>query len=145
MVLISGCLLRYQVTPKSALHLRDSNVIHLHNAYVFSGYFAAMMLPGDQYNPEATIVARRYQDGLESNDLEEDTLFAVWYHPMASSQPGPKDQGLAAKPRLKRKNKLVVFRTRSKLERDAWCWAINCEIERLVRERTDKEDLAGLI
>jgi hypothetical protein len=33
-----------------------------------------------------------------------------------------------------------VFRARSKLDRDSWAWAINWEIERLVRRRREREE-----
>ena len=34
---------------------------------------------------------------------------------------------------LKAKRRVIVLKARSKLERDAWCWALNTEIERLSR------------
>jgi hypothetical protein len=34
----------------------------------------------------------------------------------------------------------IVFRARSKLDRDSWAWAINWEIERLVRRRREREE-----
>ena len=42
-------------------------------------------------------------------------------------------------PPLHAKRKLGVFRTRSKLERDAWVWAINVEIDKTVRRMKDRE------
>ena len=35
---------------------------------------------------------------------------------------------------------MAIFRTRSKLERDAWVWAINVEIEKVVRASKDREE-----
>ena len=43
-------------------------------------------------------------------------------------------------PPLHAKRKLGVFRTRSKLERDAWVWAINVEIEKVVRASREREE-----
>jgi hypothetical protein len=111
--------------------------VQLAHAHVLSGALAAQALPAEQYKPNAPALARRYADGLESADAEEDTLFVLWY------RPGPVGAALAdeappvaaPEPRLARKHKLLVFRTRSKLERDAWCFALNTEIERLVRDR----------
>jgi len=101
----------------------------------------------DQFSPCDASVPRRYQDGLEADDPDEDMLFMVWYRhhaPVADelatgnggdavAQDGPV-HGLSAK------RKLMVFRTRSKLERDAWCWAINCQIEKLVRTAKEREE-----
>jgi hypothetical protein len=120
---------------------KQTNLI---DAYVCSGYFAALALPKGQYNANGNAAPRRYQDGLETDDPEEDMLFMVWYRPQtpmvektaASVTPtAPKSV-----PALSAKRKLLVFRTRSKLERDAWCWALNCEIEKLVRTQSDREE-----
>jgi hypothetical protein len=42
-------------------------------------------------------------------------------------------------PRLNAKHKVLVLKARSKLERDAWCWALNAVIERLARKTRDRE------
>lgn len=162
MFLTSGHLVQYHITPKSSLHRRRSKKINLLDAYVTSGYFAALQLPEGQYNAAATSVPRRYQDGLEADDPEEDMLFVVWYRPQAPVIKGPaavtppaktresdNSQGQGGVPSLSAKRKLVVFRTRSKLERDAWCWAINAEIEKLVRSASQRErrlrEFGGLV
>lgn len=127
------------MTPKSALNHRRKRSISLLDAYVCSGYFAALALPRDQYNPDASTIPRRYQDGLEADDPEEDTLFVVWYRRTAADS--TKETMRADMPALSAKRKMVVFRTRSKLERDGWCWALNCEIEKMVRKNADRERL----
>ena len=43
-------------------------------------------------------------------------------------------------PALNSKHQILVFKARSKLERDAWCWALNAEIERVVRATADREE-----
>jgi hypothetical protein len=117
------------------------------DAYVCSGYFAALSLPSGQYNPTVPGMPRRYQDGLEADDPEEDVLFMVWYHPHAPTIDTEKDPktnvdatALQSVPTLSAKRKLMVFRTRSRLERDSWCWALNCEIEKIVRRRKAREE-----
>lgn len=156
MYLTAGHLVQYNITPKSSLHPRRSKKINLLDAYVTSGYFAALALPKGQYSASAASVPRRYQDGLEADDPEEDMLFMIWYRPQApvldgsTSTPVPSaasgkgkadnPQGEGAVPSLSAKRKLVVFRTRSKLERDAWCWAIGSEIDKLVRAAKERED-----
>jgi hypothetical protein len=112
------------------------------DSYVCSGYLAALALRQSEYNPQTPGVARRYSDGFEVDDPEEDILFTIWYR--------KKRDGAADRvPSLSSKHKLVVFRTRSKVERDAWCWALGCEIEKLVRANKEREaklrDAGGLV
>ena len=45
-------------------------------------------------------------------------------------------------PNLDAKRKAIVLKTRSKLERDAWCWAINMEIDRLAESQSRREEVA---
>ena len=111
-----------------------------------------MLFRSGQYNAAATSVPRRYQDGLEADDPEEDILFMIWHRPQApvvegspavtplAKGKGKSDHSPGGVPSLSAKRKLVVFRTRSKLERDAWCWAINAEIEKLVRAASQREE-----
>ncbi|EMD39935.1 hypothetical protein CERSUDRAFT_112180 [Gelatoporia subvermispora B] len=147
LVLVSGSLVKFRVTDRASLYHRRHKTISLLDAYVCSGYFAAQYLPEGQYDPNAPPVARRYQDGLETDDSEEDTLFIVWYRPTIKgvdsqgSQAGQRSQGnSAAVPPLSAKRKVEIFRTRSKLERDVWVWAINSEIEKIVRATQERED-----
>ncbi|KAJ7288432.1 Pleckstrin homology domain-containing protein [Mycena rebaudengoi] len=146
--LVPGHLVQFRITPKSSLHLAMHKDINLADAYVTSGYFAALTLPSGQYTSDAA--PRRYQDGLETDDPDEDTLFMLWYHPHRSAVnvglevPEGEERQQADSPRipaLSGKTKVVVFRTRSKLERDAWCWAINCEIEKIARVQKDREEI----
>lgn len=75
-------------------------------------------------------------------------LFMIWYRPQApvvddAATPtgNGTDTGAQDKiPGLSAKRKSMVFRTRSMLERDAWCWAINCEIDKLVRAGREREE-----
>ncbi|OBZ71250.1 Glutathione S-transferase 2 [Grifola frondosa] len=139
LVLVSGHLVQYRITGRTSLHHRKSKVISILDAYVCSGYFAAHYLPEGQYNPDAPHVARRYQDGLETDDGEEDTLFVIWYRNIKAER--GRKLGSADVPPLSAKRKVAVFRTRSKLERDAWVWAINSEIEKAVRASREWEDM----
>jgi len=91
---------------------------------------------------------------LEADDPEEDMLFMIMYRPQApvvdeAAGAGPHGKGTGDIPKLSAKRKLVVFRTRSKLERDTWCWAINCEIDKLVRAGREREErlreMGGLV
>lgn len=136
----------FGVKATSQLNRRARKKIGLRDAYVGSGYFAVTILPRGQYKAD-TSLPRRYQDGLEADDPEEDTIFAVWYLSTAgdaSYKPGEirtqvEVPGAGSVPSLSTKRKVAVFRTRSKIERNTWSWALNCEIEKLVRAQKDRE------
>ncbi|KAJ6557386.1 Pleckstrin homology domain-containing protein [Mycena vulgaris] len=146
--LLPGHLVQFRIAPKSSLHLAMHKNISLADAYVSSGYFSALTLPDGQYTPDAAL-PRRYQDGLETDDPDEDTLFMLWYHPHRSAVnvglevPEGEERQPTDSPRipsLSSKRKVLVLRARNKLERDAWCWALNCEIENIVRIQKGRED-----
>ena len=146
MFLVAGHLIHFRITPKSSLHQSMQKKTNLMDAYVCSGYLAALGLPQGQYNPTDNMAARRYQDGLETDDPEEDRLFMVWYLPQAAVTNGAITLGATpvmpkAVPALSARKKVLICRTRSKLERDAWCWALNSEIEKIVRAQKEREEL----
>ena len=139
LILLSGHLVEFRITNTSLYH-RRGKIIHLLDAYVCSGYLAAQHLPEGQYNPDSPPLPRRYQDGLESDDRDEDTLFMIWwYHD--GSKPQPLDSGASSTnvPPLSVDRSVAVFRTRSKMERDTWVWAIKSEIEKAVRGAQERE------
>ena len=95
--------------------------------------------------PNAEPCPRRYHDGLETDDRDEDMLFMIYYRPqpqMANANQDPTVTPINAKsiPSLSAKHKILVFKARSVFERDAWCWALNSEIEKMVRVQKDRED-----
>ncbi|KAL1748046.1 Pleckstrin homology domain-containing protein [Schizophyllum fasciatum] len=149
--LIAGHLVSFRMRRGSFVHRAMKRKLNLVDAYVVSGYFAALALPRGQFSPGDDSLPRRYQDGLEADDPEDDLLFMVWYRKQQPSL-GPAnvtDDGVieapavtapAGVPALSAKETVAVFRTRSKLERDAWCWAINCEVEKIVREQKEREE-----
>ncbi|ETW81550.1 hypothetical protein HETIRDRAFT_51882 [Heterobasidion irregulare TC 32-1] len=146
--IVAGHLIQYHMKTNSVHHRRRGKGISLLDAYIASGVFAAQSLPRGQYKPNTPPMARRYQDGLESADPDEDTLFVVYYYPLnvetgITERPGKgnrvgKDK--EAVPNLSTKRKLMVFRTRSRVERDVWCWALNAEIEKVVRTKKEREE-----
>ncbi|KAJ3910630.1 Pleckstrin homology domain-containing protein [Lentinula edodes] len=156
LVLVPERLIHFRISPKSVMHSSIRKKIDLVDAYVCSGYFAAQVLPAGQFNPAENNVPRRYQDGLETDDPEEDRLFVIWYRKTISSSEEGDGAGIttetssnvpsahfgAAEAKilpLSAKRKFAIFRTRSKLERDAWCWALNTAIEKAVRVRKGRE------
>ncbi|KAI0345763.1 hypothetical protein BDW22DRAFT_1324984 [Trametopsis cervina] len=135
LVLVAGHLVEFNI-PRAGVSLHRQRVIHLLDAYVCSGYLAALRLPEGQYNPDAPPLPRRYQDGLESNDLDEDTLFIVWWYTGGAKHKNIPENNV---PALDAKRKVSVYRTRSKLERDAWVWSIKAEVEKAIRADRDRE------
>ncbi|KAI0248578.1 hypothetical protein BJV78DRAFT_1332004 [Lactifluus subvellereus] len=131
--LVAGELVQFHVKPKSTQYPRRERSVSLLDAYVMSGVFAAQALPKGQYNPNNPVTPRRYADGLESDDAEENTLFVVYYVPHKVGQ-------VEKVPSLNATKKMIVFRCRSRVERDVWCWALNTEIEKLAREKRDREE-----
>lgn len=139
-------MVHFQVMPNSSLSLAKKKT-HLLDAYVCSGYNAALALPEGEYQADGEAAPRRYQDGLEADDRDEDMLFVISYRSRSmfdgeATAMGPNKPAASTKavPNLSSKRKLMIIRTRSKLERDAWCWALNCEIEKVVREQMDREE-----
>lgn len=119
-----------------------SRTVNLLDAYVISGRAAVESIASSD---DDTHFARRYQDGLECNDSVQDTLFIIWCTKLRTDYGmGATSENVAAPPppNLNAKRKVIVLKTRSKLERDAWCWAINMELERLARVHADREDAA---
>ncbi|KAI0260213.1 Pleckstrin homology domain-containing protein [Gloeopeniophorella convolvens] len=131
--LVAGQLVQFHIKPQSMHYRRRGKTIPLLDAYTASGVFAAQALPKGQYNANNPVTPRRYGDGLESDDPEEDTLFVVYYVPH-------KAVSAEKVPSLSAPKKMIVFRCRSRVERDVWCWAVNTEIERLARESRGREE-----
>ncbi|KAJ3515389.1 hypothetical protein NLJ89_g1784 [Agrocybe chaxingu] len=143
--LVAGHLVRFKIGSHSMLYSAMKKKINLLDAYVCSGYLAAQTLPKGQYQPNAAPTPRRYQDGLETDDREEDMLFMICYRPQpqmmnADQDPTTTPVNSKSMPGLSAKHKMLVFKTRSVLERDAWCWALNSEIEKIVRAQKDREE-----
>ncbi|CUA72521.1 Nuclear pore complex protein Nup214 [Rhizoctonia solani] len=145
-VLTGGHLVLYHITPNVTSYHRHSRTVNLADAYVYSGQIAMRSLPRAAGVDSRQKIPRRYQDGLESDDSEEDTTFIIWYRPhsthipldpLLSSEPAVKDEPSIAP--LGGKHKLIICKARSRLERDAWCWVLNAEIERLSRMLSTRE------
>lgn len=165
-VLVAGHLVRFRLISRShsitSMH-SHAKTINLLDAYVTSGYFAALELGEGNKVFEPT--SKRFQDGLETDDTDMDTLIIIRYRKLPTDQHlekrsqhlvsygNPAPSGAATQttkssmmgatagsvPPLNSKHKLLVLRARSKLERDAWCWALNAEIERVVRLNAARE------
>ena len=78
LILVSGHLVQFHITSHRASHHMRSQAISLLNAYVCSGHFATQSLPVDEFTMSREPLHRRFQDGLESEDNESDTVFLIW-------------------------------------------------------------------
>ncbi|KAI5122450.1 hypothetical protein M0805_008762 [Coniferiporia weirii] len=136
LILAKGCLIQFRVNNVT-MHYHQIGRINLIDAYVCSGYYAALALPEEEYDPNAPALAKIFQDGLETRDIMEDTLFLLWYRPHRIYAKG--DLNKVPVQAINAKHRMLICRARSKLERDAWCWALNCEVERLVRVARERE------
>ncbi|KAF9527557.1 Pleckstrin homology domain-containing protein, partial [Crepidotus variabilis] len=142
--LVAGHLVRFKIKGHSSVYPAVKKKINLLDAYVCSGYFAAQALPKGEYKPNTPPTARRYGDGLETDDRDEDIMFNVWYRSqpqMLGAEKDPTTTPVDDKsiPKLSNRLKVLIFKTRSVLERDAWCWAINSEIEKIMRTQSQRE------
>lgn len=145
MALVSGHLVRFSIKPGQSMHMGSAKRLNLLDAYVISGYYAAMNLPSGQFKANAPVAPRRYVDGLETDDRDEDMLFMLWYRPHQSSADAakaPTHTPVVGKsvPSLSAKHRMLVFRSRSRIERDAWCWALGTEIEKIARVQVAREE-----
>ncbi|WWD18499.1 hypothetical protein CI109_102951 [Kwoniella shandongensis] len=146
-VLTQGCLVSFKIKRKDSFHPRKKRY-PLFGAYVYSGMLAQDELHEASNSDAFSTQARVYQDGLQSSDPAEDTTFCLRL-PTSPSRWGKKrtqpwemeedadflPPGLSKKPAT-----LLIFRARSKLERDRWVWAINAEMERQVRSHLKQEE-----
>ncbi|EDR13810.1 uncharacterized protein LACBIDRAFT_188344 [Laccaria bicolor S238N-H82] len=144
--LVAGNLVQFRIEPRTTLHKAMKKKISLIDAYVCSGYFAALTLPKGQFRPNAEPAPRRYQDGLETDDRDEDMILTVWFRSHLEEVARDQDpttaalKSIATTPPLSAKRRTFVIRTRSKVECDAWCWALNSEIEKIVRAQREREE-----
>lgn len=76
-VLTHGHIVQYHLKASKTAHYHRSRTINLLDAYVYSGQLALSSIShSSEFNAQA--VPKRYQDGLETEDLEEDVTFVIW-------------------------------------------------------------------
>ncbi|GAC71449.1 hypothetical protein PANT_3c00032 [Moesziomyces antarcticus T-34] len=174
-VLIAGRLLCFKLVRSvrtsrarqnnGIFHRRQDMVIHLRDAYVYSGKLSEDMLKNGRSEPAQAVsglggggsnsgkrhrVPRVYADGMFSVDDDEDCTFVIRYRPervntpadpgVASAGKGSAEREEAGTPALDDKtHKYVAMRARSRMERDVWVRCIAYEIERIVRADAERE------
>jgi Pleckstrin homology domain len=89
--------------------------------------------PVDRYQERAVEEPRHY-DILQGSATAATATTASVPSDAKANITGSKDV-----PALNGQQKMLVLRARSKLERDQWCWALNVEMERLVRLHSVRE------
>ncbi|KZF23340.1 hypothetical protein L228DRAFT_282074 [Xylona heveae TC161] len=125
-------------------HHERQAAIDLRDCYIYSGLIAEGDLlyqdrTFDSNNPGHSALPRIYSDdGWTSRDEDTMTCFVIW-HPTKKSIVKAKDDGKpdGKRQHLKRVSRLgvsgrsIVFKARSRAERDHWVLSIGLEIERL--------------
>lgn len=76
--LVSGHLVQFNIVPHKTEQHPHGDTINLLDAYVCSGYIAMQALPRREIDDDGNPKPKRYQDGLEAGDSDEDTTFILW-------------------------------------------------------------------
>ncbi|BEJ14793.1 hypothetical protein CspHIS471_0405600 [Cutaneotrichosporon sp. HIS471] len=151
LVLMQGSLVAFASDGSGGMQNRRA-VWPLFGSFVYSGMLAQDELDANENEQAWDPKNRMYMDGLQSADGAEDTTFCVrilWPHgSFAPPQPWDMEenrksgaQASFTPPPLRTKPlRLLVCRARSKLERDRWVWALNCEKERFARTHVRDEE-----
>ncbi|KAJ6257044.1 hypothetical protein Dda_7928 [Drechslerella dactyloides] len=131
---------RYNGEPLDCIHQQKRHEVSLRDAYVYSGSATESQLlyqnqTFDSNNPGRHALPRVYDDGWMSSDEDAMTCFVVWHGAKRTSIKSRDDEGKRGKVKrvtaLGSTGKSMVFKARSRQERDLWVMAINVEIERL--------------
>ena len=129
------------------IHQERQQHIELRDCYIYSGLLTDNDLlyqnqTFDSNNPGHHALPRVYlEDGWTSSDEDTMTCFVLWHTSRRSffrtneeQDGGGTRQKLKTVSRLGVPGKSMVFKTRSRAERDHWVMAIGLEIERLQQE-----------
>lgn len=157
-ILAGGKMHIFQATVRKStgaevqhIHQEKVQEVDLRDCYVYSGLIVEDDLlyqnkTFDANHPGMAATPRVYtDDGWTSRDVDVMTCFVVWMNRRKGwfRTGGEKDTGKRA--RLKRVRQLgvpgrgMVFKCRSRVERDHWVLNVSCEIERVV-EREEMEE-----
>ncbi|RPB10634.1 hypothetical protein P167DRAFT_537550 [Morchella conica CCBAS932] len=113
--------------------------LSLRDCYIYSGLITENDLlyqnqTFDSNTPGRHSLPRVYQDGMTSHDEDTMTCFVLWHGMRRSLFKTTDDDGRTVRHRVTQlgaAGKCIVFKARSRLERDAWVMSIGMEIERL--------------
>ena len=156
-ILAGGKLLIYQATLRKRtgaqvrhIHVEKQETIDLKDCYVYSGLVVDEDLlyqnkTFDPNHPGLGSLPRVYlEDGWTSSDVDVMTCFVIWRSTRkgwfkATTDPKKDDQS-GTRGKIKRVGQLgvpgkgMVFKCRSRAERDHWVLSVGSEIERVVEE-----------
>jgi hypothetical protein len=123
--------------------------LSLRDCYVYSGLVTAGDLlyqnrTFDSNSPGRSALPRIYADGYTSHDEDSMTCFVLWHGSRRSIFTKRDEEGNTVRRMvtpLGQGGNAVVFKARSRLERDAWVMGIAMEIERLNTYAGREEDV----
>ncbi|CUS09091.1 unnamed protein product [Tuber aestivum] len=129
------------------IHQERHLSLSLRDCFVYSGLVTESELlyqnqTFDSNTPGRHALPRVYQDGMTSHDEDTMTCFVIWHGMRRNIFKTKDDEGKTVRYRvtaLGETGKSIVFKARSRLERDAWVMSIGMEIERL--NATAPEDI----
>jgi len=134
------------------IHHERQEVIDLEDTYVYSGLItdSDLMYQNQTFSPEHpghSATPRIYlEDGWTSTDEDTMTCFCLWrgkrkslFRGLAQSDDGQVRRRLRYVSSLGAPGRTMVFKTRSRAERDQWVLSIGLEIERLKQGEAARE------
>lgn len=126
------------------IHYERESAINLSDCYIYSGLVTENDLlyqnqTFDSNNPSRHALPRIYrEDGWTSSDEDTMTCFVVWqprqksfFRAVEQVEEGKHRKSLKRVSQLGVPGRSIVFKTRSRAERDHWVMSISMEIERL--------------
>ncbi|KAK6537636.1 hypothetical protein TWF694_011810 [Orbilia ellipsospora] len=140
LMVFNNTIRRYTGEALDSVHQEKRQEVSLRDAYVYSGIATESQLlyqnqTFDSNNPGRHALPRVYEDGWMSTDEDVMTCFVVWHGAKRTSIKSKDGEGKRAKVKrvtaLGSAGKSMVFKARSRQERDLWVMAIGVEIERL--------------
>lgn len=128
-------------------HSERQNAIDLKDCYIYSGLVTESDLlyqnqTFDSNHPGHHALPRIYlEDGWTSSDEDTTTCFVLWqsrktslFKSSGGEEEGRTRQRLRTVSRLGVTGRAIVFKTRSRTERDHWVMSIGTEIDKLQQE-----------
>ncbi|KAH8918424.1 hypothetical protein BT69DRAFT_1225419 [Atractiella rhizophila] len=140
MIIVDGHLLQFLIPPRheavktgqSEVYHQRKNITSLKDCYVYTGRMVNIRYKANsRFNPanlQSNNFPRIYPDGLMSIDAEDECTFVI-FRKISNDGKGLGKRGTAR-----------VMRARSKVERDEWVFALNTELEKLVRKDRKHEE-----
>lgn len=152
MLVFQGSVRKWTGEPVPHTHHTRQSVIDLRDCYIYSGIITSSDLlyqnqTFDSNLPNQHARPRMYtKDGWTSSDEDTATCFVIWHASRKAlfrgetSTASTKDAGKGKKrrwrqvPALGVPGRSIVFKARSRTERDMWVLAIATEIDRLQQQ-----------